>query len=68
MWPAPGSGFDSSPFSPAGQMRQEALFISNIRRDPGGVWRAVRSGPGLILMFGAVLLVVLVAIISIALG
>jgi hypothetical protein len=32
MWPEPGSGFEASPFSPAGQMQLRWTFLRGLRR------------------------------------
>jgi hypothetical protein len=65
QWPAEGSGFDPSNYSPARQLCHDAQISSNLSRDPGGVWRAIKGGWGLWIIIGGVLLVVVVvALIS----
>jgi hypothetical protein len=66
MWPEKGAGFDPSNYSPAGQIQRDAQIASNLSRDPGGVWRAIKGSWGLWIIIGGVLLVVVVALISAA--
>jgi hypothetical protein len=66
MWPDAGSGFEPSYYSPAGELLQDAQIASNLGRDPGGIWRAIRGSWGLWIIIGGVLLVVVVALISAA--
>jgi hypothetical protein len=67
MWPETGSGYEPSNYSPAGQLQQEATIASNIGRDPGAVWRALRASWGLWIILGGVALVAVVALVSAAL-
>jgi hypothetical protein len=36
MWPAPDSGFEADPFSPAGSAQREGLFFQGMARRRGG--------------------------------
>src|SRR5579864_5767778 len=67
MWPEPGSGFEPSYYSPAGRLQQEVQIASNLRRDPAGVWRAVRTSWGVWILVGGLVLFVALALISAAL-
>lgn len=63
MWPAEGSGFEASVYSPAGQMQQEAQIIENVGEDPVGVWHALRASWGTkIILSGIAVLVVIAAL------
>jgi hypothetical protein len=64
MWPEEGSGFEPSNYSPAGQLWQEAQIVSNISRDPSGVWRAVTRSWGVWILAGGLVVIVLAALIS----
>jgi hypothetical protein len=37
MWPDKGSGFEASPFSPAGRAQQMWIWAGNVRRYPRSV-------------------------------
>ena len=67
MWPEEGSGFEPSYYSPAGQLLQEAQIVSNISRDPTGVWRAVTRSWGVWILGVGLLVTVLAAVVSAAL-
>ena len=64
MWPSEDSGFEASPYSPAGQIQSEAQAIENAQEDPVGVWRAIRASWGLRIILGGFAFLALVAGVS----
>ncbi len=40
MWPDAGSGFEADPFSPAGSLQREAMFLRGLSGGGGRVGRA----------------------------
>lgn len=67
MWPVPGSGFEPSPYSPAGQLQQEAAAARHLAQDPIGVRRAIRASWGWPILVGGFAIIVLVALVAAAL-
>jgi hypothetical protein len=68
MWPEPGSGFEPSYHSPAGQLQRDAMIASNVGQDPTGVLRALRRSWGVWIVVGGIALFVLAALVSAALS
>lgn len=64
MWPSEGSGFEPSPYSPAGQIQSEAQAFENAHEDPFGVWRAIRASWGLRIILGGLAFLALVGGVS----
>lgn len=64
MWPDEDAGFEPSPYSPAGQIQQEAQIIENVGGDPVGVWRALRASWGTRIIVGGIAVIVLIAALN----
>jgi hypothetical protein len=64
MWPEEGSAFEADVYSPAGQLQQNSVMIDRAIRNPAGFGRALRGSWGVPILLGALVLLVLVAVIS----